>query len=278
MANRAVQTTVTPLSTSDIASLLGESGDLSSGSSFHRISLKQGMLETDDGLMFPSRQMKEPALTVRIVSPPVYYNAWWLGKDPNSGNFDITTIPGFEGRTDLLGRFAKKYDNPADQQNDRFANTDLYEAIERATGQRGTFKADMQVQILPEDGQFKGDETTYLLTLNTTSALDFRGSSKNRTGGTAQDKNFIIQLAEFAVARAAEAGGDEFAQRQEVMKAMEALKTGNVVADVYLPLMKRDNFNWTAIAFVPRFYQTDDEAPALEAGDPLATDSDDLPV
>lgn len=279
--NNAVAT-VTPLSTSDIADLLGESGDLTSGGSFHRLTLKAGILVTDQGDMYPGKGMKEPAMVVRIVAPPVYYNAWFLTskKDrENDGNYD----PNLIGRPDLEGRFAKKYDDPNAGSRDQWANTDAYDLIEAQSGKRGKFKADIDLQILPANGQFVGNEPIYTLTLSTTGAIDFRGSSKDKTKGVAQDKNFIVQLAEFALAELLEKTpeADAFTQKKAVMDAMTALKTGNVVAGLYLPLVTSDDgsMSWTLPAFKPVFINETEEHGLLEAPAPApGPEDEDLPV
>lgn len=270
----SAETAVVPasLSRDDLMALLGQTGAVAQGGEFHRLNLKAGVLETDDGDMFPPKQKRdgtpEPSLTVRIVSPPVYYNAIFLAADEKNGAVDAGRI----GRDDLNGRFARKYDDPAEQQRDTNPANEIYDEIVRATGQRGSFKADMQVQILPDSGEFAGDETIYTLTLSTTSVFEWRGSSRDGgERGSVNDTNFIVRLAEFAINQAKEAGADETTQKQAVLNALTALRLGEVVAEVYLQRAvseKDPSMTWWVIAFFPVFVGDGGEsAPALESGE-----------
>lgn len=274
------------LSNEDLMALLGQTGMLpkQSEGNFRRMSLTAGSLVTDPGQ--PDEESWPPAkrgptMTVRIVKPPVYYNSFFLSREEKNGAIDPNRI----GRPDLDGRFVKKYDDPAEQAADGFANVDVYEDLNRATGSRGSFKADVQLQIVPEDGQMTGDEPVYTLSLSTTSALDWRGSSKNPQGGIVQDKNFIIQLAELAQNQYIEAGGEQTGVAQAVLDAMTSLRLGGVVAEIYLirtQSEKDPSIVWTVVAFKPIHIEPVEQLAALSAGDdPTAagpeTNSDDIP-
>jgi hypothetical protein len=276
-----------PLSNEDLMALLQQSGMVSSGGTeYHRITILNGMLVSDPGTdkeekYPPTDRGRGPAMRVRIVSAPVYYNQFFLSEDESRGGFDARKI----GRGDLNGRSCRKYDDAAEQANDQYAHLDAYEQVssyltnERGSQYpiRGQFRADLQVQIMPDDGQFKGDETIYTLSLSTTGALDFRGTTKNPSGGVVQDKNFIVQLGEFAIAEAAANDKDP---RLVVVQALEALRLGNVVADIYLMQSSNpENGNvWTVPAFKPVFVDFDGEAPALTTGGAVNdTTTDEIP-
>ena len=272
-ADKAVVTQ--SLSHEELMALLGQTGEVAQASSeFHRMKLNGGILETDDGEMFAPKK-DGPAVTLRIVKPPVYYNAFYLTEDTTNGGFNAATI----GRGDMNGRFSKRYDDPAEQAADTNQANDIYDEVAAATGKRGDFKGDLQVQIVPPDGQMTGDETIYTLTLSTTSVFERRGSTRDQNSGSVSETNFIVKLAQKAAADAAEAGGDVTAQKKAVLDAMTSLRLGGVLADVY-PLRAQDEKGtrtWWVLAWVPVHIEPPDGgAPALGAG--LTTDPDDVPI
>ncbi len=252
------------LSTEDLLALLGQTGAIAQpGGDFHRMTLRGGILETDDGEMFPPKK-EGPSLLVRIVKPPVYYNAFFLSTE-GDGSFDATKL----GRGDMNGRFCRKYDDPNEQLADTNEANQLYDQIAEITNQRGQFKADLQVQIVPDDGQLTGEETVYTLSISTTSVFEWRGSSRNPSEGYNTDKNFIVKLAELAVKNAVEAGLDEGGQKKTILDAMTSLRLGGVVAEVYLPRTENEKKTqtWTLVSFVPiHIAPLDGDAPALESG------------
>jgi hypothetical protein len=261
------------LSNDDLMALLGQTGAVAQAQGeFHRMSLKAGILETDDGEMFAPKK-NGPSLTVRIVKPPVYYNAFFLSETEENGAIDARRI----GRPDLNGRFVRKYDDPAEQAANTNPANDAYDLVAQETGQRGSFKADVQVQIVPEDGQMTGEETIYTLTLSTTSVFEWRGSSREPSAGSVSDENFIVKLAKLAVAQAIESGADETAQKTAVLNAMTALRLGGVIADVYLLRAEDDKKTrtWWVISFVPVHIEPATEQPALASGEPET--GDDVP-
>lgn len=267
-----------------LVALLGEAGMInkSSGGNFRRMSLRGSILVTDPGQpeeeQWPPAK-HGPAMTVRIVKPPIYYNSFFLDVEEKNKAINPNRI----GRPDLNGKFVKKYDDPAEQAADEWSNVEVYDDLMRATGQRGTFRADIQLQIIPESGQLTGEEPIYTLSLATSSALDWRGTRRNQTGGVVQEKNFILQLAELAQSQAIEAGKtSEEDLTMAVLNAMTALRLGGVVAEVY-PIQthqeKDPSISWTVVAFKPVYIEDVSATPALAAGesDDLTTNSDDLP-
>lgn len=269
------------LTNEQLLAVLGQAGMLNAGggdTQYHRMSLKGGSLKTDEGQ--PNEETWPPAkngptMTVRIVKPPVYYNSFFCDETEKNRSVDARRV----GRPDLNGRFVKKYDDPEEQRADEWANVDVYDDLCALTKSRGQFKADIQVQIMPEDGNFTGEEPVYTLTLSTTSALDWRGSSKNPSAGIVQDENFIVQLAQLAKA-AAEGIEDE---TKKILDAMTVLRMGGVIAEVYLVQAKSEtdaSIVWTVIAFKPIHIEWDylSDGPALEAGEQtLTANSDDIP-
>jgi hypothetical protein len=272
-ANKAVVPAA--LSHEDLMALLGQSGEVAqSTSEWHRMSLQGGILRTDDGEIFPPRK-NGPAVTLRIVKPPVYYSAFFLSEKPENGSIDAAII----GRADLNGRFSRKYDDPAEQAADTSPANEAFEAIAQASGQRGSFKADVQVQIVPEDGKMTGEELVYTLSLSTTSVFEWRGSSRDPQAGSVSETNFIVKLAIKAAQDAQEAGADETAQKTAVLNAMTSLRLGGVIADVYLLQAQTEDKSrtWTVIAWDPIHIEPPDGgAPALGSGAATA-DTGDVP-
>ena len=275
-----VPQTLTPDQLTELLAASGMAPKASEGGGFHRMSLRSGVLVTDPGQ--PNEETwpmtkRGPVMTVRIVKPPVYFNAHFLSTKPDSGG---AINPNLIGRPDLDNKFVKKYDDPAEQAADSWANLDAYEAVYAMTGNRGSFKADIQLQIMPESGEFTGEEPIYTLTLPGTSALDFRGTSRDPIGGVAQEKNFIVQLGEFAQQKAIEEGNE---LAQAVLDAMTALRLGGVVAEVYLSIQqseKNPQQSWTVVSFKPIHVETGSGLAALTAGgeeDDLSANSDDIP-
>ncbi len=266
----------------ELMAMLGQAGMLPKPSegNFRRMSLTSGSLVTDPGTpeeeSWPPTK-RGPTMTVRIVKPPIYYNAFFMAENEANGGINANRI----GRPELNGRFAKKYDDPAEQAADDFSNLEAYEDLARVTGKRGAFKADIQLQIVPESGEMLGTEPIYTLALSTTSAMDFRGTSKNPSGGVVQEKNFIVQLAEFARAQAIEQGLDKDGQTTAVLNAMTALRLGGVVAEIYLVLTSNEDKSntWTVVAFKPVHIELGEEQPALASGevaDDFVTTGDDI--
>lgn len=272
------QTAVAPatLTHDELMAALGQSGAIQQGGSFRRMTLLAGKFKTDPGLpheeLWPGDK-KGLAMVVRIMGVPRWFNAFFMREDELNG----AVKPSLIGRPDLEGKFAKKYDNPQDQARDPWANLDAYEALAEALNERGGFKGDIDLQILPESGEFTGNEPVYTLTLGATSGLDWRGTRANPQGGTVQEKNFIVQLAELAAKQAAEAGLDKNGQLQAVLNAQEQLRYGGVVAELYVleGHDERTGNSWPVAAFKPIYINETEQTPALETGE---EPEDDFPL
>jgi hypothetical protein len=287
---RSAVAVVPGLSREELTAALQQSGMVQQAStSYRRMKLDGGVLVTLDAQgevqeMFPPRMVKGqelPAVVVQIVEPPVYYNTFWLGPPkPGEQNKDGSFDASLMGHPEWNGQFVKKYDDPAKQAEDQWAHLAEYEAVAAYTGQRGQFKGDVKVRIVPESGELTGEETVYTLTLPASSALDWRGTRKNPEGGVVQEKNFLIQLGELAVAQALEAGiTDKGALTQAALNAMMALRLGGVVAEIYLRRQTSNDgsFTWTVISFQPIHIEPVTEEPTLIAQGLDSTPSDEIP-
>ena len=273
------------MSPDELQQLLEQSGmaPKASNAKFRRMVAQGGLIITDKGQ--PDEETwppvkNGPVMTVQIVKPPVYYNAFFLKVGGENGAIDPNVI----GRPDLDKKFVKKYDDPAEQAADEWSNVDVYDDLQKYTGKRGKFAADIQLRILPESGEFTGEEPIYTLTLSTTSALDFRGTTSNPQGGIVQEKNFITQLGELAQTQALEAGAKPEELATAVLSAMTALTLGGVVAEIYLIQTtnpERPAQPYTVTAFKPIYIETGTALEALASGaeetNGLETDPDDIP-
>jgi hypothetical protein len=261
------------LDNDELMALLGQAHVLpeGGGSMFKRLTLKGGILETDDGDMFPPRK-DAPSLTVLITKPPVYYNGIFLSdRNDEDGSVDAGLI----GRPELNGRFTRRYDDPTEQAADNNPANDIYDEIVRVNGgKKGSFKGDIHVKIVPDSGELTGEEPEHVLSLSTTSVFEWRGTTRQPTKGSVSDDTFMVRLARLAARNAVEAGLEKAEQTRAVLDALVSLRLGGVFADVYLlraenPENKR---TWTVIKFDPIQIEPMTEAPALAAGDDLGDD------
>lgn len=272
------------ISNKDLMALLQQAGMVSPEySNFRRMRMDGGILNTLDSQggvenMFPPLMENgepKPSLTVRIVKPPVYYNAFWLGPEFDERGKPTNGIdPGRIGRADLNKLFAKRYDDESEQAKDKNPANEVYDQIAALTNRRGDFKADIQLQIMPKDGVFKGDEPVYTLSLPASAALDFRGSRKNPEGGVAQEQNFMYQLGALAVKIGLENGATRDDLEQWVLNAHEAFRIGGVVADIYLLRASNSDGSqkWTIPAFKPVHIEFAEHVETLPATTDTASD------
>lgn len=276
------------MSHANLMELLGQTGSVASeGEAFHRMSLEAGTIVIDKGTdneetFYP--QKNGPVLTVRIVEPPEYYYAIFMSDTETNGAINAQRI----GRADLNGGFSRKYDDPATQQERMNARNEIFDdiraqmvnVIDVRSGRpiKPAFKADMKVQIVPEDGNLTGEETTYTLTLAATSVFEWRGTSRARDAGFVSDTNFMVKLGQLAVQQAAENGADENDQTRAVIDALTSLRMGGVIADLYiLKAQNQEKTNsWNIVSFTPVHIEPPVEAPALGAGESSDPNDDQL--
>jgi hypothetical protein len=246
----------TRMSPEELTQLLQRNGWAEKGSSdsMPRIKLDANMLTTPEGGMYVYNPAKPnvPAMVVRIVSPPEEYYAIWID----------TGVAQSIGRTDLEGTFSKQYINP-DPDRRVWPSDEAWDDLRRA-GHKGSWKGDILLQIIPEDGALKGDEPVYVLTLPTTSLIEFKGSSRAPLEGSVSDENFITKLSGFAQEHAT---GDP---SQAVMDALESLTLGGVAAEVRLLRAENKELGrtWSVVVFDPIHVEDmTNQTPALGDGE-----------
>lgn len=261
----AVQQT---LSSAELVALLQEAGwaEKPSGESLPRMSLSGNLLATPDGeqFIYNPKHPEIPAVTVRIVKPPEEYNAFFL----NSKNADAM------GRPDLANQFSKRYMQPDATRkvwesdaafDDIRARTDLYDDYGNAL--KASWKGDLQLQIVPDDGQLTGSEQVYILTLSTTSLIEFKGTGRAPSAGSVSEENFITKLANFAISKALETGTPP---KKAVLDAMTSLTLGGVVAEgrILMGENKEKNQKWSVLSWTPIHIEP------MQEGDQLLTTGD----
>lgn len=247
MTSKAVANKPQTLTSAELNALLQEQGVISKPSSEkqERISVSAAMLTTsDDGEMYVYNPKKpeQPAMTVRILRPVEEYNAIWI---------DNVVASSF-GRPDLANTFSKNFFEPredrriwpSDEVYDELARANLFDSKGKEV--KGSWKGDLYVQILPESGTLQGDETAYVITLPTTSLIEFRGSSKAPDEGAISDVNFIHKLMDFA-----QEGAED--PRKAVLDALTSYQLGGVVAEIRIGEgeNKERGQRWPVLVFDP---------------------------
>lgn len=269
----AVSTQVETLTPDELQALIAQSGYAPKPSqSIPRIKFSSGnfILPNGDQYVYNPRKPDEPAITLRILKPLDEYFAYWIDDD----------LANQLGRKDLANTFSKSY---LKEDPDRMVwDSDLaYDFIREKIREDGIldnygkplkakWTGDLLVHIMPDDGEFKGDEVPHILTLSVTSVMEFRGSSQDRDKGSATDKNFIRKMTEFAVAQAAEAGvTSKEGLAKAVTDAFTSYSLGGVVADVRSQLVTspdNKNIQWHVAIFDPVYIQPIGQDPVLTAG------------
>lgn len=232
-------TVATTLSSDDLTALLQQSGwaEKPSGEALPRIKLDGNMLTTPDGEMFVYNPKKPevPAMTIRIVRPPEEYFAIWIDSEASRAI----------GQPELENTFSKKFLD-SDPTRRTWPSDEAFERLKDA-GFKSSWKGDMLVQIVPDSGTLTGEEQTYILTLSTTSLIEFKGTSKSPEAGSVSDTNFVRRLSLFALEEATDN------PKKAVLDALTSLTLGGVVAEARLIRAENKDLGrtWTVIQFAP---------------------------
>lgn len=228
------------LSADQLTALLQSTGwaEKSSGEAPLRMKLDGNMLTTPDGGMYMYNPAKPavPALTVRIVKPPEEYWAIWIDAEAAAS----INAP------ELRDTFSKKYVH-SDPTRRVWDSDEAFDSL-KAAGNKASWKGDILLQIIPDDGMLKGNEPVYTLTLSTTSLIDFKGTSRDPVAGSVSEKNFIRKLSEYAVSQ--EGVTDH---EKAVLDALTSLTLGGVAAEVRILRAENKELGrtWPVIVFDP---------------------------
>jgi hypothetical protein len=220
------------LTAEELTALLQQHGwaEKSSGDAPLRMKLDGNMLTTPDGQIYVYNPAKPkiPACTVRIVKPPEEYFGIWVDDEA------ARTV----GIPEIAGTFSKKYIHP-DPTRRTWPSDDAFDQL-KAAGIKASWKGDMLLQVVPEDGTLNGDEPIYLLS----------------------EFNFITKLSQFAMKDAPD-------PRLAVINALSSLTLGGVVAEVRIVRAENKELGrtWPVIVFDPIHIEPVEAGPALEAGD-----------
>jgi len=257
MSTTKALTVAKKLTPEELTALLQSSGwaEKSSGEAPVRMKLDGNMLTTPNGDMYVYNPAKPaiPACVVRIVAPPEeYFGIWVDGEAARS-----------VGIPEIENTFSKKY-ILSDPTRRVWPSDEAFDAL-KAAGNKASWKGDMLVQVIPEDGTLKGDEPIYTLTLSTTSLIEFKGTSKSPAAGSVSEMNFITKLSMLAQE------DENTDARAAVMDALTSLTLGGVAAEVRLLRAENKDLgrNWTVISFDPIHIET------MQEGDALLTPGED---
>jgi len=211
------------LSPEEITAILAGAGAVDEEQEeFFRIKTDGTNFISDDDIWMSNPKTGEAAFTARILGPPVQYQAkWFRPEDAEKAD-----------RPEMANRFCKSYyDNPQENREFGTNGASCRDCIFKPFGD-GSFKCgwkgDLQFQIIPPDGVMQGDEVVWTITFSATGMIEFRGTRKNRTGGSATEKNFMHRLAELSLQLAPEWGLEPEAA---VIAGLTSLAGGGVAAE-----------------------------------------------
>lgn len=247
----------TELTAAELTALLQKAGwaEQSVTDAPMRMKLEGSTLTTPDGEAYMYNPMKPsiPALTVRIVKPPEEYYAYWIDDEKAR----------LIGQPELAGSYSKKWIHH-DPERRVWDSDGVYDQL-KSLGLKAQWRAEMAVQVMPQNGALTGDEPIYLLDLSATSVAEFKGSWTNSEGGSVSEINFIRKLAKLALEQAAANGED---QERALLNALTSLTLGGVVAEVRI--IKAENKElarmWYVISFDPIHIEPVNAEPVIEAG------------
>ena len=278
-ANTEAAIATRQLSAAEITTLLrGENAIDDEGQTFNRMKVSGSTFEAGDEVYPYNMKTDAPAFTARIIQPPEQYQGFWF--TPEAADF--------AERPEIGNHMCKSYyDEPSQARKyaEDGASCDACPFHPFKTPPAGfngkcSWKGDLQLQIIPDDGVLKGDETTWTLTLSTTSMIELRGTRKEPVRGTVSDLNFMQKLSNFAQEHMVEWG---FTTPEEAIRAaLTSYNLGGVAAEFRVLKATNDKGDrtWGVVSLTPVYVETNfDEAPVqLEAGDePVADATEDVP-
>lgn len=260
---------VATLTGDEITALLQGAGAIDSESNtFNRMKVDGSMFLAGEEV-YPYNPVKgHAAFVARIVSPPEQYQGFWFN--------DLTAK--HANRPEIANRMCKSYyDVPsqARKYSETGASCDAcpFNPFRPAPIEgegRCQWKGDLNLQIVPPEGELTGEETIWTLTLSMTGMIEWRGTRKAPSGGSVSEHNFMYKLAELAAGKATEWG---VSQSEAINIALTSYNLGGVAAEFRILRAQNEDKSrsWSVVSATPIHIEplTEDEpeAPALGAGD-----------
>jgi hypothetical protein len=255
-------TPTTPLTPDEISAVLAGAGAIDEeGEQFLRIKIDGTNFVSDDEIWMTNPKTGEPAFTARLLQGPMQYQSFWF-----------TPEAAVEAdRPDMANKFCKShYDNPQENRERGTNGASCRACPFNPFGNeypKCSWKGDIQFQIIPDDNVMKGDEPVWTLTLSTTGMIEWRGTRKNQTGGSATDANFMNKLANLALEKAPEWGIEP---EQAIIAALTSLNGGGVAAEFRAMRMTNEQSGntWSVPSLTPVHIELlTEETTQIESGE-----------
>ena len=252
------------LSPEEITAILQGAGAIDEeGEQFYRLKVDGTNFVSDDDIWMSNPKTGEPAFTARILANPVQFQSYWFTPE-DAVKYD---------REDMVsGGYCKSYyDNPQEARetgtNGASCRSCMVNPFQKNVRPKCSWKGDIQLQIIPEDGVMKGDEEVMTLTLSTTGMIQWRGTRANPSGGSVDNtNNFQFLLAQLALAKAPEWG---ISGQEAITAALTSLVGGGVAAEwrIHRVTNEESGNTWSVPAATPVHIEllAADSTPQVEA-------------
>ncbi len=255
MTSSDKEVTVATLTPEEITAILQEAGAIDEEQeSYNRLKVDGTNFVADDDIWMSNPKTGDAAFTARILSNPVQFQSHWFddgkqkGEDPDWVKYD---------RPDMVGGgYCKSYyDNPQEAREFGTNGASCRECpvnpFQKNIRPKCSWKGDLQLQMIPEDGVMQGDEIVRTLTLSTTGMIQWRGTKQTPKGGSIPDSfNFQFLLAELAIAKSAEWN---MTIPEAINAALTSLVSGGVAAEwrVHRVTNEESGNTWSVPAATP---------------------------
>lgn len=260
----------TTVSDAELTAALREAGVIQEGGTSNpRIKVSGSTFVVGDDVFVYNHKNEQPAFLARLVEPVEEYQGFWFDEQ----HAELAKRP------EIANHMCKSYFKVPTQAK-KFSETGypcgecpFAPFLDSVTGKNCGWKGDLRLQVIPPSGQLTGDEPIYVLSLSITGMIEFVGTRKNPTGGSASAFNFMHKLARMGTE--SEADNPSLG----LMKALTSYKNGGVVvAAKLLPMQNANGSNkWVVPSFDPVAIIDVPEAASIEAANSPAAEYDDLP-
>lgn len=259
MAESAVQP-ASDFSPEEITAALERAGaiDEKTNDFYPRIKVDGTTFVTENDVFPYNPKTDEPAFIARIVAPPEQHQAYYFNEEDAK----------LAGREDMAGRYCKSYyNNPHEARKFGTNGASCEACVFKPFGdskKKCSWRGDLLIQIIPENGVMTGDEETYNLTLSTTGMIQWRGTRANQNGGSVPNThNSMYELAVLALKLAPEWG---VSNEEAITEALGALNAGYVAAEFRVRRItnERNGQTWSVPYIIPVHIERAEQAPAIE--------------